>query len=313
MISNQFTLARNKSLVRLTNDESKEITNQEKANTLIKGKKPISSAASTTSSSSSSSSSSWLAQSFRKAFGKTDHTVKKKMKSKQSNAKIMSSLSINNCSTVLNNNNLTNDYNEIKSDRNSCGTNSKRSSLSDDENNQTVNKGGRLIATNGNKLSLLPSSFNDTDSEFEDELDKSSLFKHKNLSLSKRSYRSESELVTKFQIQQQIQQNRQQINNQNDECDTFNSSKKLTTLNEMHLNMKANNLIRNGSKLSKTHKSVNSLLVGQQTNENQFYKLQEINQSFYNQPQSNDRNGFSTNSPQSLSKAISMQKFNKWY
>ena len=82
---------------------------------------------------------------------------------------------------------------------------------------------------------------------------------------------------------------------------------------EMHLNMKANNLIRNGSKLSKTHKSVNSLLVGQQTNENQFYKLQEINQSFYNQPQSNDRNGFSTNSPQSLSKAISMQKFNKWY
>jgi hypothetical protein len=341
MTSNPFTLSRNKSLVRLaSNDQENKYTEtthcQEKSATLKGNKKQTnSSAASTTSSmSSSSSSSSWLAQSFRKAFGKAENNnVKKKFnKNKQTNPKMMSSLSINNYATVLNNThqNNANDYTEIRHEvRNSC-TNSKRSSLSDDED-QIENKPSRSIINTNNsatKLSLLPSNFNDTDSEYDDEIDKPTA-KHKNTSLiSKRSYRSESELVTKFQQQQQIQQYRQQIQIQqndayeNGNCDTINS-KKLSTLNELNnaINVgRSNNSSKTTSKLTKTHKSVNSLLMtpnANEANQNQFYKLQEINQTFCNQPQQMQR-GLNSQfgnqcSPPIITKAMSMQKFSKWY
>lgn len=313
----QQTLTRNKSMVRLTNEETKQ--NNDSSSSQVNNKSNnnkktanLSSAVSTTSSSSSSTStsSSWLAQSFRKAFGsnKTENqTIKKKM-NKNKNPKMMSSsLSINNYSTNNNCNNTTIDEN--RSDRNSCNTtSSKRSSLSDDENESEHKSGRSLIQNNNNnKLSLLPNHFNDTDSEYEEDFKKNTI-KHKNVSLiSKRSYRSESELVTKFQIQQQqLQQQKQLQTKTNDEStyDTFNS-KKLSTLNEINnpINIKVNNTpIRNVTKLSKTHKSVNSLLINSNTNENQFYKLQEINQSFYNQ----------TDSPQTMTKVMSMQKFTKW-
>jgi hypothetical protein len=307
----QQTLTRNKSMVKLTNEETKQNNDSSKVNN--KKTANLSSAVSTASSSSSSTStsSSWLAQSFRKAFGsnKTENqTIKKKMNKNKIPKMMSSSLSINNYSTNNNNCNSTT-IDENRSDRNSCNTtSSKRSSLSDDENESEHKSGRSLIQNNNsnNKLSLLPNHFNDTDSEYEEDFKKSTI-KHKNVSLiSKRSYRSESELVTKFQIQQQIQQQKQLQTKTNDEStyDTFNS-KKLSTLNEINnpINIKVNNTpIRNVTKLSKTHKSVNSLLINSNTNENQFYKLQEINQSFYNQ----------TDSPQTMAKVMSMQKFNKW-
>ena len=180
---------------------------------------------------------SWLAQSFRKAFAKIEN------KKKPKNAgKMVSSLSVNN-----------------------CVDNCPERSLSDDEEQTPSQK--RHAA----KLSLLPSTsllLQDTDSDFEEE--KQGQNRHKNSSLiTKRSFRSESELISKQQ-----QQNPNQSNNLNISPNS--------AYNEPVSHQKPTNLSRNNSKLSKTHKSVNSLLStgNEQNQQNSAAKLLEINQAF---------------------------------
>ena len=72
------------------------------------------------------------------------------------------------------------------------------SGVSDEEEKASS---GMSHVTKGHKLSLLPvdSNLNDSDSDYEDELRKYS--QHSNSALiSKRSYRSESELANKLQV-----------------------------------------------------------------------------------------------------------------
>ena len=243
---------------------------------------------------------SWLAQSFRKAFGKIDN--KKKLNSKNlTNSKMVSSLSVNNCSIGLNSpNNF--DYSEKVSDRNSYGNSSKQSSISDDEE-QPQNQNKRA-----NKLSLLPNGgSHDTDSDYEEEK-QNQMIKHKNSSLiAKRSFRSESELISKNHSNQTP--NSSISPNSNSNCGNDGPNTQVPSLNERTFKGQAN-LARTGSKLSKTHKSVNSLLStgNEQYQSQQSAKLLEINQPYLKNQSSIGRSQCSgLNSPNNI------QKLNKWY
>lgn len=212
--------------------------------------------------SSRKSANSWLAQSFRKAFGKIDN--RRKLNKSQNQ--------LNNQTGKTNSSTLS--INAVDANHSS---NSKRSSLSDDES-ENLNPKSRQ---NKNKLSLIPSSndgLNDTDSDCDDEdafKQSEFLAKHKNSSLvmTKRSYRSESELAYKSSNK-----------HANSDSSTVKNENSINT-NNSNINTKGSNLNievsskTSNCKLIKTHKSVSSLLTTSTiTAEHQFTRLNELNQ-----------------------------------
>ena len=215
---------------------------------------------------------SWIAQSFRKAFGKieskkkncTAHKSQTQINSSSgqlgSNNKMMSSVSVNNthlmgCDVF--------DAKPAQQQRSSCSGNSKCSSLSEDEKCQPLVR--RQLAA---KLSLPPSNdMNDTDSDYEEHKNVQYNAKCKNSSLiTKRSYRSESELACKHQI------------------GASSGSNETGEPQGKHEATTGKNCKTSYSKLVKTHKSVSSLLnTSNQSDANsslQQQKLIEINQPY---------------------------------
>ena len=206
------------------------------------------------------SANSWIAQSFRKAFSKID---KKKMKSQsqlnQISKNTVSTLSIN-CNEVTN-----------------------EKFLTDDENENTLK----------NKLSLPRGShdcLNDSESELDDDENfKKTEFvsKHsKNLIMTKRSYRSESELA--FKNLKQKEMNINQLSNKTSNLITIDNN--MSKIREGKIPVKLKN-----------HKSVSSLLTTS-ISSNQI--LDQMNSRQKQNFNVQEPMAFSTNSPQNL--------INKW-
>lgn len=139
--------------------------------------------------------------------------------------------------------------------------------------------------TNPNKLSLPPTDcLNDSDSEYDDNSKFNSQLKNCSL-VHKRSYRSESELANKNQLQLASGQNIPVI--------SYNENENLTTRKNLPKTQQLQEKVSpqpygsSYQKLSKTHKSVSSLLTTASQNSahelhqtNQMNKLLEINQPY---------------------------------
>ena len=227
------------------------------------------------------SANSWLAQSFRKAFGKIENKRNKNGNLNKSHCdlnspncnsssagRVVSTLSINNQEDhkLIHNHMLT--------------------SLSDEESeNNELNV--KDFSRNGKEKFQSKEGLNDSDSDYEIYKDKKLYFKqqHKNSSLvqTKRSYRSESELAKSSKATTTHNESNKIVEetNQNDSVETKNSIKVSSGRN------RGASSTSMGSKLCKTHKSVSSLLtVTNNSNESkQYSKLQEINENYMNQSQ----------------------------
>lgn len=250
---------------------------------------------------------SWLAQSFKKAFqfGNKMDTKKKLTNSHksqyqinqqqpQNRNKLTSSISVHNCAMVASSSSSPGnhgngiDFYQSVTKRNSCGeSNSKQSSsMSDDEEKETNSMASHNRPV---KLSLLPvddMANNDSDSDYEDSLNKKYQANNSSL-MTKRSYRSESELANKLQL----------ASSQNYMSPESCVSSHVTNKKPSQVKNASNGHQSSYLKLSKTHKSVSSLLTTSNANNNhqsnvELYqnhmsnKLQEINQ-MYNQQKTN--------------------------
>jgi len=212
---------------------------------------------------------SWIAQSFRKAFfgsnskkTKLSATHKSQIQinstnsnlslsNNQVNPKMTSSVSVHNCALAS--------Y-DSKYQRNSCSDNSKRSSLSDDEQDECESLHHRF--SNNNKFSLPPDNNNDSDSEFEKKFPKN--FETVNSALiNKRSYRSESELANKLQLAPSIATNHISVINYN-ESENVTTSKNIKQYQPQNQKLATPQQQPYGNshlKMSTSHKSVTSLLT----------------------------------------------------
>ncbi len=238
---------------------------------------------------------SWIAQSFRKAFfgnqskkNKQPNTHKSHIQinntnssnnnnstnssnNRQGNSKMTSSISVHNCTLAS--------Y-DSKFQRNSCSDNSKRSSLSDDEQDECNSLNRRV--NHSIKLSLPPNTTNnDSDSEYEEKYSKN-VQSHSSALVHKRSYRSESELANKLQLAPSLTSNQISVINYN-ESENVTTRKTIQQQPQHKLSTPQQHQQYGSSylKLSSTHKSVTSLLTTSNTNSsNTDAKLHEINQPY---------------------------------
>jgi hypothetical protein len=261
------------------------------------------------------SNNSWIAQSFRKAFGKIENRRKNNQLNK---SQIQLNKNIKAMSSTFSVNTNINDYEFLStggsSQRNSSSsakTNqistssncsesgcSKRSSLSDDENalpqsNYQYNARKQFLS---NKLSLAPMSFHMAlnDTECEDgtqnmmEMGDNKYQKNTQFAVTKRSYRSESELAKS--VKHTVNNDNSQLkNNVNSKNSTNNKADRKTyepQVTDRYSNgllnnptITANNKMQNNS--SKLNKSVNSLLHAPNQNfEYNALRIEELNQSY---------------------------------
>ena len=261
------------------------------------------------------SNNSWIAQSFRKAFGKIENRRKNNQLNK---SQIQLNKNLKAMSSTFSVNTNINDYEFMStggsSQRNSSSsakTNqispssncsesgcSKRSSLSDDENalpqsNYQYNARKQFLS---NKLSLAPMSFHMAlnDTECEDgtqnmmEMGNNKYQKNTQFAVTKRSYRSESELAKS--VKHTVNNDNSQMKNNINCKNSINNKADRKTYEPQATDRYSNGLLNNptitvNNKMpnngSKLNKSVNSLLHAPNQNiEYNAQRIEELNQSY---------------------------------
>ena len=261
------------------------------------------------------SNNSWIAQSFRKAFGKIENRRKNNQLNKSQiqlnkNLKAMSStFSVN---TNINDyefmstggSSQRNSSSSAKTNQISTSSNcsesgcSKRSSLSDDENalpqsNYQYNARKQFLS---NKLSLAPMSFHMAlnDTECEDgtqnmmEMGNNKYQKNTQFAVTKRSYRSESELAKS--VKHTVNNDNSQMKNNINCKNSINNKEDRKTYEPQATDRYSNGLLNNPTIIvnnkmpnngSKLNKSVNSLLHAPNQNiEYNAQRIEELNQSY---------------------------------